>query len=95
VVLSIGKLAATQAKYYLDQAEGRVDVIESVGEGGEEYYLGGTEAPGVWLGGGARGSGWRAPWTDLSCGVCWPASIREMGHRCGVGGVACGSRRSI
>jgi conjugative relaxase-like TrwC/TraI family protein len=53
VVLSIGKLAATQAKYYLDQAEGRVDVIESVGEGGEEYYLGGTEAPGVWVGGGS------------------------------------------
>jgi hypothetical protein len=88
VVLSIGKLAAGQAKYYLDQAEGRIDVIESVGEGGEEYYVGGTEAPGVWLGGGARSSGWRAPWTDLSCGVCSQASIREAGQRCGVRAVA-------
>ena len=80
MVLSIGKLAATQAKYYLDQAEGRVDVIESVGE---EYDLGGTEAPGVWLGGGSAQLGLAA------------ASIRETGHRCGVGEVACGSRRSI
>jgi conjugative relaxase-like TrwC/TraI family protein len=49
-VLSIGKLAAGQANYYLDQAEGRVDVATSVGEGAEEYYLGGTEARGAWLG---------------------------------------------
>jgi conjugative relaxase-like TrwC/TraI family protein len=49
-MLSIGKLAAGQAKYYLDQAEGRVDVVDSVGEGAEEYYTGGSEARGEWLG---------------------------------------------
>ena len=32
-MLSIGKLAAGQAKYYLDQAEVRVDVVDSVAEG--------------------------------------------------------------
>ncbi len=39
-MLSIGKLAAGQAKYYLDQAEVRVDVVDSVAEGVEDYYLG-------------------------------------------------------
>ena len=55
-MLSIGKLAAGQARYYLDQAEGRVDVVESVGAGVEDYYAGGAEARGVWLGAGARGA---------------------------------------
>src|SRR5919201_3683175 len=50
-MLSIGKLAAGQAKYYLEQAEGRVDVVDSVGEGAEEYYVGGSEARGEWVGG--------------------------------------------
>jgi hypothetical protein len=49
-VLSIGKLAAGQAKYYLDQAEARVDVVASVGDGIEDYYVGGLEARGEWLG---------------------------------------------
>ena len=35
-MLSIGKLAAGQAKYYLDQAEVRVDVVQSVGSGIED-----------------------------------------------------------
>ena len=48
-MLSIGKLAAGQARYYLDQAEGRVDVVESVGDGVEDYYVGGTEAGGRWM----------------------------------------------
>ena len=48
-VLSIGKLAAGQAKYYLDQAEVRVDVVESVGDGIEDYYVGAAR--------GARASG--------------------------------------
>ena len=52
-MLSIGKLSADQATYYLDQAETRVDVVESVGGGVEEYYVGGREARGEWLGGGA------------------------------------------
>jgi hypothetical protein len=49
-VLSIGKLVAGQARYYLDQAEGRVDAVDSVGEGAEEYYIGGTDARGTWMG---------------------------------------------
>jgi conjugative relaxase-like TrwC/TraI family protein len=49
-VLSIGKLAAGQAKYYLDQAEVRVDTVQSIGEGVEDYYAGGAEARGVWVG---------------------------------------------
>ena len=54
-MLSIGKLAAGQAKYYLDQAEVRVDVVESVGDGIEDYYVGASEARGEWIGvGGAR-----------------------------------------
>jgi conjugative relaxase-like TrwC/TraI family protein len=53
-VLSIGKLAAGQAKYYLDQAETRVDVAQSVGQGVEDYYLGPTEARGQWIGSAAR-----------------------------------------
>ena len=52
-MLSIGKLAADQATYYLDQAEGRVDVVESVGGGVEDYYAGGNEARGEWAGAGA------------------------------------------
>jgi conjugative relaxase-like TrwC/TraI family protein len=53
-VLSIGKLAAGQAKYYLDQAEVRVDVVQSVGGGIEDYYVGPNEARGVWIGVAAR-----------------------------------------
>jgi conjugative relaxase-like TrwC/TraI family protein len=49
-VLSIGKLAAGQAKYYLEQAEARVDVAQSVGEGIEDYYLTPAEAQGSWIG---------------------------------------------
>ena len=52
-MLSIGKLAAGQASYYLDQAEGRVDAVESIGDGLEEYYAGGAEARGTWIGAGA------------------------------------------
>jgi conjugative relaxase-like TrwC/TraI family protein len=49
-VLSIGKLAAGQASYYVDQAEGRVDAVASIGEGLEDYYAGRAEARGVWVG---------------------------------------------
>ena len=53
-MLSIGKLAAGQARYYLDQADGRVDVVSSVGDGIEDYYGGGAEARGQWFGAAAR-----------------------------------------
>jgi hypothetical protein len=52
-VLSIGKLAAGQAQYYLEQAHGRVDAIQSVANGAEDYYTHANEARGVWLGRGA------------------------------------------
>ena len=50
----MGKLSAGQAKYYLDQADGRVDVVDSVAEGMEDYYLGAREARGEWIGSAAR-----------------------------------------
>ena len=53
-MLSIGKLAAGQAKYYLDQAEVRVDVVQSVGGGIEDYYVGPHEARGRWIGSAGR-----------------------------------------
>ncbi len=53
-MLSIGKLAPGQARYYLDQAEGRVDVVQSIGDGIEDYYAGGAEARGEWIGSAAR-----------------------------------------
>jgi conjugative relaxase-like TrwC/TraI family protein len=56
-VLSIGKLAAGQANYYLHQAAGRVSRAASVGSGVEDYYVGGHEAPGVWTGAAASSVG--------------------------------------
>jgi TrwC relaxase len=56
-VLSIGKLSSGQARYYLDQAEVRVDAVDSIGDGIEEYYAGGAEARGTWIGGAARALG--------------------------------------
>src|SRR3954465_11073723 len=52
-MLSIGKLPTRQASYYLDQAQTRVDHATSVGSGVEDYYVGGTEAPGYWMGAGS------------------------------------------
>ena len=43
-MLTIGKLAAGQQAYYLQQ----------VAQGAEEYYTGAKEAPGQWLGRGAE-----------------------------------------
>ena len=53
-MLSIGKLATGQAKYYLEQAEVRVDAVGSVADGIEDYYGEGGQARGQWLGIGAR-----------------------------------------
>src|SRR4051794_40017756 len=52
-MLSIGKLGSGQARYYLDQAHGRVDVVQSLAGGAEDYYTRSGEARGVWLGRGA------------------------------------------
>ena len=52
-MLSLGKLATGQAGYYLEQAQGSLSRIRSVSSGVEDYYLGGPEAAGEWLGDGA------------------------------------------
>jgi conjugative relaxase-like TrwC/TraI family protein len=54
-VLSIHKLTTGHGHYYIDGAEGRVDVVESIGDEVEEYYASpSTEARGAWMGVGAR-----------------------------------------
>jgi conjugative relaxase-like TrwC/TraI family protein len=53
--MSISKLGVGHARYYVDQAGDRVDAVESIGDGVEEYYAGpSTEARGQWFGAGAR-----------------------------------------
>src|SRR5215213_9200009 len=59
IVLSLGKLATGQAGYYLDQAHGSLSRTQSVTSGVEDYYLGGPEADGLWLGAGAAALGLR------------------------------------
>jgi conjugative relaxase-like TrwC/TraI family protein len=60
-VLSIGKLSAGQARYYLEQGEARVDAVDSIGDGVEEYYAGGAEARGTWIGTGGMSLGLSGP----------------------------------
>jgi conjugative relaxase-like TrwC/TraI family protein len=52
-VVSIGKLSADQGRYYLDQAGEPTTATDAVTSGAEEYYVGGPEAAGEWLGHGA------------------------------------------
>jgi len=80
VVLSIGKLAAGQAKYYLDQAVGRIDHATAVASGVEDYYLAGVEAAGEWLGGGSLAVGLRGTVDDA------PLHAVLAGERPGAGG---------
>jgi conjugative relaxase-like TrwC/TraI family protein len=56
-MVSVGKLSAGQARYYLDQAGGPVTAAGALTSGVEDYYLGGPEAAGRWLGRGARALG--------------------------------------
>ncbi len=56
-MVSVGKLKAGQARYYLDQAEVQPSGAVAVASGAEDYYLGGPEAAGEWLGRGARSLG--------------------------------------
>jgi conjugative relaxase-like TrwC/TraI family protein len=51
-VLSLAKLAGTDQRYFLEQAQRRVDHAESVSSGAEDYYLSGPEAAGEWTGSG-------------------------------------------
>ena len=52
-MVSVGKLKAGQARYYLDQAEPHPSAAAAVASGAEDYYLGGVEAAGEWCGRGA------------------------------------------
>jgi TrwC relaxase len=56
-MVSVGKVSAGQARYYLDQAGGPVTAAGALTSGVEDYYLGGPEAAGRWLGRGARALG--------------------------------------
>ncbi len=53
-MVSVGKLSAGQARYYLDQAATPVSAAQALTSGVEDYYLGGPEAAGRWIGRGAR-----------------------------------------
>jgi conjugative relaxase-like TrwC/TraI family protein len=65
-VLSLAKLAATDQRYYLDQAEGRVDHAGSVSSGVEDYYLAGPEAAGRWTGSAVQLLGLNGPVSEAS-----------------------------
>jgi conjugative relaxase-like TrwC/TraI family protein len=56
-MVSIGKLSVGQARYYLDQAGGPVTATGALTSGVDDYYLGGPEAAGRWLGRGAGALG--------------------------------------
>src|SRR5215217_4288241 len=56
-MMSIGKLATGQSAYYLEQAQGSLSRTQSVSSGVEDYYLGGPEAAGEWVGAGAGALG--------------------------------------
>jgi conjugative relaxase-like TrwC/TraI family protein len=56
-MLSIGKLATGQARYYLEQAEGRIDRVASVTSGIEDYDIGDAEPDGAWIGAGGNALG--------------------------------------
>ena len=57
LLLSLGKLATGQARYYLEQANGSLTRTAAVSSGVEDYYLGGPEAVGVWTCAGAAALG--------------------------------------
>jgi hypothetical protein len=81
-MLSIGKLAAGQADYYLQQARARVDAVTSISSGLEDYYFDGPEASG-------SGSALERvrlvcgePWAWAGSVVCSRAWIRTTTVRC-------------
>ena len=60
--------------------EARVDAVESIGDGLEDYYAGGAEARGAWIGTArARARPHRRRSTARRCGACSPAWIRADG----------------
>src|SRR5688500_5975662 len=53
-MLSIGKIAVGQADYYLEQADAPTTRTRAVASGIEDYYLGGPDPAGEWIGDGAE-----------------------------------------
>ena len=80
-MLSLGKLATGQAGYYLDQAYGSLSHTQSVSSGVEDYYLGGPEADGPWVGAGAAALGLRGTVSVEPFNRVLPASIRRPASR--------------
>jgi conjugative relaxase-like TrwC/TraI family protein len=58
-MVSVGKLKAGQARYYLDQAQSHPSAAGAVASGAEDYYIGGPEAAGEWFGRGTAALGLR------------------------------------
>ena len=63
-MLSLAKLASNDQRYYLEQADARIDHAGSVSSGAEDYYLGGPEAAGRWTGSASRQLGLRGEVTE-------------------------------
>ena len=49
-MVSVGKLSSRTGRYYLDQAGDPVTAAGALTAGAEDYYLGGPEAAGRWIG---------------------------------------------
>ena len=83
-MVSVGKLKAGQARYYLDQAEPHPSQAAALASGAEDYYVGGTEAAGRWLGRGAPSLALRTrSWRRQADGASSPAWIRERDRSSG------------
>ena len=83
-MLSIGKLATGQARYYLEQANGSLTRTAAVSSGVEDYYLAGPEAAGAWTGAAAAtlGLNGKVGATALDCVLSGehPASGGALGR---------------
>ena len=66
-MLSVVKLAGSDQRYYLEQADRRVDRIESMASGAEDYYLSGPEAAGEWVGTASASLKLQGQVTEESC----------------------------
>jgi hypothetical protein len=82
-MVSVGKLSAGQARYYLDQAGEPVSAADALATGAEDYYLGGPEAAGRWVGRGAHELGLvghvgATEFQRLLCGGNRPRSAAEL-----------------
>ena len=88
-MVSVGKLSAGQARYYLDQAGNR-SARQRADRGAEDYYLGGPEAAGRWLGRGARELGLAGRVGRAEFERVLPAGSRPRRCSCGGSGSVAG-----